>query len=145
MRFRFLRYVVLLLFIILFTSCITRHIETQLAGTSWSLLSLQGQPLIEDTEITLVFKGSYLEGTMGCNGYGGGPDSGAYSVNRKGKLTFGEFFAVTVQLCSEPEGIMEQEDTYIKALRSAAAYQISNDRLMLQNALGETVLVFRID
>ena len=82
---------------------------------------------------------------MGCNGYGGGPDSGAFTATDKGKFALGEFFAVTVQLCSEPEGIMEQEDAYIKAFRSVAAYVVSNDRLMLKNADGETILVYRID
>jgi heat shock protein HslJ len=135
----------LLACILLVTSCTIKTMETELTGTSWMLVSLKGQPLIEDTEITLVFRETYLEGTMGCNGYGGGPDSGAYTATERGKFSLGEFFAVTVQLCAEPEGIMEQEDAYIKALRSVSAYEVSNDRLMLNNADGETILVYRLD
>ena len=144
MRNKYLCIVMLLLAsILLVTSCTRKTMETELTGTSWTLISLDGQPLIEGTEITLVFRTAYLEGTMGCNGYGGGPDSGAYTVTKKGKFTIGDTFAVTVQLCSEPEGIMEQEDAYIDALLSTMAYQINNDRLILENASEEIMLVYR--
>ena len=81
MRFRFLLTVALSLVCVLFiTSCITRHIETELTGTSWSLLSLQGQPLIEGTEITLAFTASYLEGTMGRLSYAVGKHKALLSL-----------------------------------------------------------------
>jgi heat shock protein HslJ len=79
---------------------------------------------------------------MTCNLYGGGPDSGRYTATDDGALTLPGGLAVTVQLCSEPEGIMEQEATYIKALRDAAAYRIDNGRLEIADASGETTLVF---
>jgi len=79
---------------------------------------------------------------MGCNGYGGGPDSGKYTATDDGTLTIPHEIAVTVQLCSEPKGIMEQEAAYIEALRSAAAYWVMDDRLEIANAVGETTLVF---
>lgn len=37
---------------------------------------------------------------------------------------------------------MEQEAAYIAALRSAASYQVMDDRLEIDNAAGETNLVF---
>jgi heat shock protein HslJ len=114
----------------------------ELVGTEWTLTSLRGDNLIEDTEISLTFKEAYLGGRMTCNQYGGGPDSGKYTATEDGALTLRGGLAVTVQLCSEPEGIMEQEAIYIEALRNAATYQIVDDRLEIADASGETALAF---
>jgi len=37
---------------------------------------------------------------------------------------------------------MEQEATYIEALRRAASYRVVDDRLEIDNAAGEMTLVF---
>jgi heat shock protein HslJ len=113
-----------------------------LVGSEWVLVSLHGESLIEGTEINLVFEEAYLGGAMTCNGYGGGRDSGKYTAIGDGSLTIPHEIAVTLQLCSEPEGIMEQEAAYIEALRNAAAYRVIDDRLEIASAAGETILVF---
>jgi heat shock protein HslJ len=113
-----------------------------LTGTKWELTLLNGNGLIEGTEITLNLEETFLGGSMGCNGYGGGPDSGKFTATDEGTLTISHPIAVTVQLCSTPEGIMEQEATYIEALRSAASYRVVDDRLEIDNAAGETTLIF---
>jgi heat shock protein HslJ len=106
------------------------------------LTSLKGESLIEGTEINLYFEEAFLGGSMTCNGYGGGPDSGKYIATDDGALTLGEHFAVTVQLCLEPKGIMEQEAAYIEALLSAESYHVVDDRLDMGNAAGQIILVF---
>lgn len=115
--------------------------STGLAGTEWVLTSLHGNALIEDTEITLTFEETYLGGSMTCNGYGGGRDSGRYVATPEGTLEV-PLLAVTVQLCSEPVGIMEQEKAYVEALQGAATYRVVGDRLEIANASQETTLVF---
>ena len=115
-----------------------------LVGTDWTLTSLNGSSLIEDTEITLFFKEAYLGGTMTCNNYGGGPDSGKYTATDDGRLAISQL-AVTVQLCSEPEGIMEQEAAYIEALHDATTYRVTDDRLEIVDAGGRTRLVFELE
>jgi heat shock protein HslJ len=112
-----------------------------LVGSEWVLLSLNGNSLIEDTDITLYFEEELLGGSAGCNGYGGGRDSGRYVATDKGTLTIPQL-AVTVMFCSEPEGIMEQEEAYIRALHDAATYQVIEGRLEIADANGETTLVF---
>lgn len=112
-----------------------------LPGTKWMLTALRGIAPIEGAEITLRFEDEFLTGTMGCNGYGGGHDSGNY-VADDGRLEVPRPLAVTVQLCSEPEGIMEQEDAYLDALLSAVSYHVEDDRLEIADADGNTVLVF---
>jgi heat shock protein HslJ len=113
-----------------------------LEGTEWMLISLNGEGLIEGTEIALNFEEEFLGGFMGCNRYGGGPDSGKYIATDDGTLTIPHQIAVTVQLCSTPEGVMEQETAYIEALRSAASYRVVDDRREIYNAAGETTLAF---
>ena len=115
-----------------------------LVGTEWALISLNGNGLIEDTSITLYFEEAFLGGSMTCNGYGGGPDSGKYVATDNDILTIAQPLAVTVQLCSSPEGIMEQEATYIEALQSTTTYRVIGDRLEIDNAVGETILVFAV-
>ncbi len=112
-----------------------------LTDTDWPLISLYGNDLIEGTSITLNFSAGFLSGQMSCNTYGGGPDSGKYIATDEGTLTIPQI-AVTVQLCSKPEGIMQQEATYIEALQQAAAYRVVDDHLEIHNEAGKTILVF---
>jgi len=123
--------------------------SADLVGTEWVLISLNGESLIEGTNITLNFAAStepsrsegILSGFAGCNAYGGGPDSGPYTATDEGTLTIPRI-AVTAQLCLTPEGVIQQEVAYIETLRNAAAYRVMDDRLEIDNAAGETTLVF---
>jgi heat shock protein HslJ len=115
---------------------------SSLAGTKWALISLNGRDLIEGTEVLLYFEKEFLGGTMTCNGYGGTPDTGSYLAADDGVFALPHLLAVTVQLCSTPEGVMEQESAYIDALLSAVAHEMSGDRLEISNAAGETMLVY---
>ena len=138
---------ILLILVTLYAACSTGGEASrpgdvpELAGTEWTLTSLNGSGLIEDTEITLYFREAYLGGTMTCNQYGGGPDSGKYTETDRGKLAIPEL-AVTVQLCTEPEGVMEQEAAYIQALHDAATYRVTDGRLEMADASGRITLVF---
>lgn len=118
-------------------------VATDLADTEWELTSLDGKDLIVGTAITLNFTDEYLGGQMGCNGYGGTPDSGKYHAKSDGTFTLGSPFAMTVQLCTEPEGIMEQEAAYIEALMSAMNFRIVDNRLEIGNEEGEIILIFQ--
>jgi heat shock protein HslJ len=116
--------------------------SNDLIGSNWELVTINGNDLIPNTTITLEFSEEYLGGQMECNGYGGTPDTGGYQIGKNGLFSLGDLLAVTVQLCSEPEGIMEQEKAYIEALMSAVRYQVSDDRLEFENENGQTVLFF---
>jgi heat shock protein HslJ len=130
--------------IVIFVSLLGCSQETEeLAATEWELVFLNGKDLIEGTAITLVFAETYLGGQMGCNGYGGTADTGKYLAKGDGSFTLGSPFAVTVQLCSEPPGIMEQEAAYIEVFQTAAHFEITGDRLELKNQAGEVLLVYQ--
>jgi heat shock protein HslJ len=115
--------------------------QPDLAGTEWTLVSLNGEPLLAGTEIDVYFEETHLGGKMTCNGYGGGPDSGRYSAKKDGTLDV-PMLAVTLQACESPKGVMEQEAAYIKTLQGAARYRVVGDSLEIEDAAGETMLVF---
>ncbi len=50
---------------------------------------------------------------------------------------------MTVQLCTEPEGIMEQEAAYIEALMNAAKFRMVDNRLEIDNGIGEKILILQ--
>jgi len=111
-----------------------------LVGGTWNLLAIDGAPLIDNTAITLEFRAQELIGSTGCNYYGGGPDSGAYSTSN-GRFSM-DMLAVTVQLCLEPNGIMDQEERYLAAFRLITAYQVTDVELKLLDREGNVRLVY---
>jgi heat shock protein HslJ len=115
--------------------------ENPLEGTEWVLTSLNGKALLEGTHISLSFDEGWISGFAGCNSYGGGPDSGNYVATEEGTWRMREI-AITEMYCPSPEGVVEQEQAYVQALTEAATYRLSDDRLEMQNAAGETILVY---
>lgn len=104
--------------------------------TEWVLISLNGHGLVPNSNITLSFTAESAGGFAGCNGY-----SGEYAVADQGTLSIPEI-AVQLQLCDGPEGVMDQESSYLEALQSATAYHIAGSRLEIENTLGQTILIF---
>jgi len=110
-------------------------VDSALAGV-WLLESLNGRGLVADSLITLDLLGKGFEGDAGCNEYWGELEAADGGIWRTG-VVFSH-----LQLCPGPAGIMEQEDAYSDALRSAAAYRVTDGRLEIADAGGKTVLVF---
>jgi heat shock protein HslJ len=106
-----------------------------LDGTDWILASLRGDSLLPGTNITLAFAAGHASGFAGCNAYGG-----PYAADGD-RLAIHEF-AITAQGCIEPHGVMDQESAYMEALQTGASYRLADGRLQIENAAGETVLVF---
>jgi heat shock protein HslJ len=106
-----------------------------LRDTAWRLESLTGNEVFAGTTITLEFSDDQVSGSAGCNHYGGSYQAGGKSLSVR------DVFA-TEMGCLEPEGILEQERVYLAALRAAATYQISADRLEIFDAAGTQVLLF---
>ena len=100
------------------------------------LSSLHGDAPIEATEITIDFEPDVARGSAGCNGYGV-----EYTASTDWSIAFGTF-EITAEGCTEPEGVMAQEQDYTAALRGAVAYASDGEALELSNAAGEITLVF---
>jgi heat shock protein HslJ len=106
-----------------------------LDGSKWVLTTLNGISVAEGSNLTLRFAAGWAAGFAGINRY-----SGEYAADG-GTLTIGEI-EVTAQLCQTPQSAMPQEDAFIEALQNAAAYRVMGDHLEIDNAEGETTLVF---
>jgi heat shock protein HslJ len=106
-----------------------------LYGTSWTLVRLLGGDLIPETKATLVLEGDQISGTASCNHYLGGVTVGddTLAVGMLGS---------TEMWCGEPEGLMEQESAYLKALGFVARYRVENGELTLFDRDDQILLVF---
>jgi heat shock protein HslJ len=125
----------------LLVACTTARTDQPRAGgavlldTEWVLTSLTGKALIEDTQITLSFGEGSLEGSAGCNTYGG-----SYTAT-EGSLRLSDLYW-TEMGCLEPEGILDQEMAYLNALNTVASYRVDAGRLELYDEAGTQILVF---
>jgi heat shock protein HslJ len=100
-----------------------------LVGTAWVLSALPGHTPVAGSIVTLRFEASRASGSAGCNQY-----SGTYTSSGS-SLTFGPA-ATTRMMCAEPEGLMEQEQRFLQALRSVASARLEGDRLELRSTDG---------
>jgi heat shock protein HslJ len=99
------------------------------------LVTLGGQPPLAGTAPSAEFTEDQISGSAGCNTY-----FGTYAVSGS-EITIGDV-ANTEMWCMEPEGVMDQEAAFLKALRTVATYRVDADRLELQDEAGTPVLVF---
>jgi len=109
-----------------------------LAGKSFDLAALNNNPLIPETLITATFDADgRLNGSGGCNNY-----SGRYTAEN-GTITVTDLSIGRVT-CVIPEGVMEQEQAFIDALRAAVVFELSPDNglLIMRNIVREEVLRF---
>jgi len=117
-----------LLMILLLTlaACVSSSSQSNdpLEGTNWQLIFYRKTTVIDDTHITTNFENGEITGSAGCNSY-----FGAYQVDGQ-DLTIGQL-GMTEMYCMEPEGLMEQESTYLEYLADAQSYEITDGRLII--------------
>lgn len=111
-----------------------------LGASNWMLKSyrsLEGNitDVLLQTEITIDFQGDQVSGVSGCNNY-----TGTYEVSN-GNIEFGTL-ASTSKMCVRPEGIMEQERAYLRALEMASGYDIKGNTLELLDGAAELLMIF---
>jgi heat shock protein HslJ len=108
-----------------------------LEETRWVLVMLGGEPLVPDAAPTAEFSGDQISGSAGCNTY-----SGTYTISGS-EFTIGDV-ASTEMWCMEPEGVMDQEQTYLAALASVASYRLAKERLEVLDGRGDVILIFEL-
>lgn len=118
-----------------------KEAPADLAGTSWTLASLAGEngsmvPVLAGTVVTVEFDAEgTLGGSAGCNHYGA-------DYTRDGaNLSIGPPVR-TEMYCSEPPGIMDQEDRYLALLANVTSYRVEGDRLVLTDEADTDLLFF---
>jgi heat shock protein HslJ len=131
---------VLLLACLSFAACdeadLTRDARpTTLAGTAWRVVSVNNHPPVVGSEPTAVFAADQLNGSAGCNSYGGqytyDPSTGAIALRE---------LSMTAMGCLEP-GRSEFEGRFSNALTQATSASIDPaGRLVLTGPGGQIVL-----
>ena len=106
------------------------------SGTGWILTSMQGEPPLPKTTITLEFAGdNRAGGSSGCNQY-----STSYTqIDATNALKFGEA-ALTRKGCPEP--LMAQEQAYLQALAAVTGFHLEGHMLSLTDTNDTTVAEF---
>jgi heat shock protein HslJ len=112
----------------------TRSQSATLHGV-WILSSLSGKPVVPGTEVTLILRDGDFDGSGGCNQYGG-----KYSMTGS-DLAFEQILS-SAKGCTEPAGVMQQEEDYYNTLRGVSHYGVQDSHLTMSNSNGETVLTF---
>ncbi len=111
-------------------------VDPALRAAPWQLESLNGHGLVAGSSITLRVVGKELQGSAGCNDY-----EIELTAAGEGFLRTG-IVILTLELCLSPEGVMKQEDAYLAALMGAATYRVTDERLEIADADGNTILIF---
>lgn len=112
------------------------------AGSAWEVAGYNNgrQAVVSvrgGSTLTIAFsEDGKVSGSAGCNRYTGG-----HSVSGK-TISIGRL-AATRKLCADPEGVMEQEAQFLKALERATAVRIDGDRLELRAADGALLVSAR--
>ncbi len=107
----------------------------ELAGTSWTFVSIGGAPVAGDRPAELRFEADRMSGSAGCNRFGGG-----YAV-ADGVLTAGPL-AATLMAC--PGAAMEQERAFFALVKAPVRIAFPADGTMvLTGADGMTAVLKR--
>lgn len=115
-----------------------------LAGTAWRVTNFNNGrqavvSVLAGTNLTLAFAADgRASGSAGCNDYTGG-----YKADGP-KLAIGPV-AATRRTCAGPEGIMAQEQQFLKALETVATARVEGDRLELRTADGALAAILLRD
>ena len=110
--------------------------EIELDGTRWILQNMEGQQLLAGTITTLEFMDGQMKGSAGCNSYGA-----EYTIQARNGITFGSI-ARNLEACIEPEGVMQQEEQFLRTLWTVTSFRTEGEGLTLLDEHGKVLLHF---
>ena len=111
---------------------------TDLLGTAWQLVSLDGASPVEGSTITLVFDGlGQASGLAGCREY-----TVTYEANED-KISFPMISMSGDDDCLADEALYRQEGNFTDALTWATNFRLGEGQLEIETARGE-LLVFEL-
>jgi heat shock protein HslJ len=110
--------------------------EIELDGTRWKLQNMKDHELLGSTSITLEFGGSEIRGSAGCNSYGA-----EYTVQARNGIAI-RSIERTLEACIEPEGVMQQEEQYLRILCDVTSYQAEGEGLAFWDEQGRILLQY---
>ncbi len=119
-------------------ACSPSRTGQELVGTSWLLVSLDGNTQVGEAlggqPVTLGFTSSTeAGGSGGCNSFGA-----KYEASSAGSISFSEIVS-TLMACTQ-EGVGDVETAYLDALNAAEHYEIAGTTMTITG--GGHTLVF---
>ncbi len=111
-------------------------IPPQVSNHLWVLRQLNGQVPVNNSLITLQFKGSTVEGFSGCNTY-------SATVQYSGTSLIFTNVAYGKKACSSPPGVMQQESAYLNALTLVRSFRLEQGQLLLLDQSGQLILGYQ--
>ena len=139
MKTRLIMLLAIIALLIAAGACSSTQGTAGLENKTWKLKSYGEEGSLQDvlggTEITATFDRTrdQVRGSSGANTY-----SGSYKINEK-KLTILEL-SWTEMYRMDPLGVMEQEEQYLKALKTAESFVIQNGTLKITS--GKLILIY---
>jgi heat shock protein HslJ len=110
-------------------------INARLDTRAWALSTINGQPLLPGSAVTLQFLNGQLAGFAGCNDY-----NGSYTAVDNGDGTFAVTLdRLTTGRRSCPQDVMTQEDNFTNMMESATSAAIQENMLTLSGPNGQLV------
>lgn len=119
-----LNYFALAGILVFLAGCSALPMTDPLDDTSWELYAYRKSRPIEGSTLTISFEDGQIQGSAGCNLYGG-----SYELDG-GKIAISDIFA-TLMACPEPEGLMEQETMFLQFLGNAQRFEIVDGQLQI--------------
>jgi heat shock protein HslJ len=105
---------------------------TDLEGKTWKLTSINGQPPVPGSQVTITFENGKVGGSTGVNHFGGNYRASGAS------LTLSEI-ASTMMASTDP-ALNAQEQTLLSALQGQITYRVNGNQLELIS--GTTTLIY---
>ncbi len=128
------KFLVLALVLSLLTACAGGS-SASVDGT-WKLISYgpaaNPVPAVTDVETSIEFKDGQVNGSVGCNSFGGG-----YKVDGD-TITFEQMMS-TLMFCEGPVG--DQETTTLNVMNESTTFTLDGDTLTITSADGSSVVV----
>jgi heat shock protein HslJ len=107
--------------------------QVNVTGTIWAATTINGQPIIEGSEVLLGIAPGRIGGFSGCNTYFGPVETNWNEV------AVGAIGSTRIACAEE---LMNQESEFLGALDSAATVIIKNGQMTVYNEAGEMILKF---
>ena len=129
-----------ILLVLFLSSCGVLQIKQpdSLNGTSWTLISINGEGLIKDTAMTAFFEDGQVNGSASCNHY-----FGSYTI--KGDQLQVEGLGWTEMACLNPDGIMEQEQQLMSMFSQTGSISIQGQLLQAATTTGDVMIFQRTE
>lgn len=117
--------------------------EDTIDGATWTLETVDGQPPIAGTYLTLTISGSQFGGFDGCNSFGGRHQSGTPVVKPDGTISVPPFGGTDAGCPTD--AVVDQANRYLEVMTQEAKARVVDDRLHIIDRSGAVVLVFARD